>query len=128
MRTPAHRALAVAAVLATPLAGCTWGTPQPSIDKLSVPKDFTFANTRSVAVQIDAGKAMLGASGWASLELARPDGKLVYKGAIGAGHPLSLKLAVAHKDAALRATLITDDGAHHDASIPVSGETSTFTF
>ena len=128
MRITSLGTLALLAAAALPLAGCSWGGPQPSIDKLSVPADFTFANTRSVAVKFDASSTLLGASGWAQLEVARPDGKLLYRGPLGTGHPVQVQLAVASKDGSLNATLVTEDGARHSAQVPVAGNSTSYTF
>ena len=100
----------------------------PGIDKLSVAPDFTFANTRTVALDLKASAEVLGKSGWASVQIARPDGKLLYQGPIGVGHPLTARIALASKDAAVNATLITEDGARHDARIAVSNNSAQHNF
>lgn len=126
MRILGPRSLGLAAALA--LGACQWGAPQPGIDKLSVAPDFTFANTRTVALDLKASAEVLGKSGWASVQIARPDGKLLYQGPIGVGHPLTARIALASKDAAVNATLITEDGARHDARIAVSNNSAQHNF
>jgi len=120
------RILAVAVGAAAMTSGCQ--QPQLPLDQITVPSDFTFANTRSVTVEIGASQAVLGDTGWAKLEIARPDGQVLYRGPLGANRPVQVHLAVATKDDTLPTTMITSDGGRHQVNVPVAGDTATYTF
>lgn len=80
--------------------GCQDGAPAgntSSLRDITIPAGFTFETTREVVVNISATEEKLGASHGA-LEIALPDGKVLYRGPLAASTPLAVNLAVPTKD------------------------------
>lgn len=76
----------------------------PTLRDVEIASDFTFATTRSVALTVRADKGSTGSES-AALEVARPDGKILFRGPIHGDRPLTLDLNVPTKDAELRVKL-----------------------
>jgi hypothetical protein len=127
-RTIQHR-LSTAGALALCVAACTSGShsPPPDLRNAPIPAGFTFQTTRSLDVTIDASSAALPGSGEALLELARADGKRLFRGVLRAGRPVHVKLALATKDDRISAVLHGDAG-DRTATLDASGPSATFSF
>ncbi len=114
------------------LAACLALTPAcgrqkaRSLKEAQIPAGFTFKTSHSVAVTVDASKAALPAGG-SPLELARADGKVLFRGRITTERPLHLKLALATKETELTATLRSASGAT-TLKLPISGAVASASF
>src|SRR5687767_7796915 len=75
-----------------------------SLREVQVPADFTFATSKAVALTVAAEEAAIGAE-QGSIEVARTDGKVLYRGPIKAGEPLAVNLAIPSKDERVDITL-----------------------
>lgn len=83
--------------------GCQDGAPTGntgSLRDITIPPGFTFETTREVVVNVSATEDKLGGTHGA-LEIALPDGKVLYRGPLAASTPLAVNLAVPTKDADL---------------------------
>lgn len=84
-------------------AGCQDGAPttgNAGLRDINIPPGFTFETTREVVVNVSATEEKLGGTHGA-LEIALPDGKVLYRGPLAAATPLAVNLAVPSKDADL---------------------------
>jgi hypothetical protein len=109
------------------LAGCN-KAPQQKLSEVKVPAGFTFATSHGVDINLSAAASALPASGKGGLELARADGKLLYRGQLNAARPVHLKLAVPLKDAELIATLEGPNGAKSTVHLPIAGAAAQHQF
>jgi hypothetical protein len=106
-------------------AGCTTETdaPAPSAQEplraLEIAPDFTFATTRSVSLRVEATAASLGGARTGALEIARPDGKVLYRGPILANRGVELPLVM---PAAARSVhvRIKGDGASAESEVDLA--------
>lgn len=131
LRTSFINALAGAALVS--VVGCaqqgteTSNPEQPqSLRDVQIPEDFTFATSRGVALTVAADEASIGAPS-AALEVARADGRVLYRGPIAAGTPLNLNLAVPTKDNALKLKL-NANGTERTAEVAISEDGINHTF
>ena len=97
-----------------------------SLKEAQIPAGFTFKTSQSVAVTVDASKVALPAGG-SPLEVARADGKVLFRGRITAERPLHLKLALATKERELTATLRNASGTR-TLTLPISGAVASASF
>ena len=111
IRRLGFRSILLGAALALPL-GCYEATPPPegpqSLREVQVPADFTFATSKPVALTVAAESGAIGGEQGA-LEVARADGKVLYRGPITAGERLALNLAIPSKDERVEITLRAND-------------------
>ena len=122
MTTSASVSLRAGAVLWLLIAACE----RPASSKLKdvqVPEGFTFQTSRSVVLGISAPAAM----GSGTLEVARADGRLLYRGSLSSA-PLKVRLGLPTGESALTATLVTADGKRHIKTFPVVSDTATLAF
>jgi hypothetical protein len=103
---------------AAALAGCE-RTPHTSLKDAKIPAGFTFATSREVSVKLSGGAAALPASGVGSLEIARPDGKVLYRGRLDARTPVRVKLPVPNNHGQLVATLEGPGGARSAVKLDI---------
>jgi hypothetical protein len=80
-------------------AGCQEAEPTGAkgLRDITIPPGFTFETTREVVVTVSATEEKIGATHGA-LEIALPDGKVLYRGPLAVAQPLSINLAVPTKD------------------------------
>ncbi len=94
-----------------------------------VPPGFTWQNSRSVAVNLTGKAALIPQGEPAMLELARPDGVVLYQGRLTAKQPsVDLNVAVPNKDQKLIATLVLKDGRKLRQELPVAQNAAKHTF
>jgi len=124
-------ALAGAALIS--VVGCAQQGGEPnnpeqptSLRDVEIPEDFTFATSRGVALTVEANQDTLGAASGA-LEIARTDGRVLYRGPLSAGTPLTLNLAVPTKDDALKLKL-SANGQEHNAEVAINADGVNHTF
>ena len=119
--------LAIAAAAASlSLAACN-KAPQQPLSSVKVPAGFTFATSHGVTIDLKAAASALPASGRGELDIARADGKTIFRGQMNAAAPLHIKLSVPLKDAELIATL---EGPNGKASVkvPIANEAAAWSF
>ena len=124
---------AVAAAALMSVLGCAQGTgegntpEQPqSLRDVQIPQDFTFATSRAVSVTVSANAETLGAETGA-LEVARADGRVLYRGPLSVSQPLSLNLSVPTKDDVVKLRL-SANGQEHTADVSLGANGGTYTF
>lgn len=93
---------------------------------VEIPEDFTFATSRGVALTVAANEATIGAP-TAALEVARADGRVLYRGPLSVGSPLTLNLAVPTKDDSLKLKL-SANGQEHNADVVINADGANHTF
>lgn len=79
------------------LTGCTTEAPQAanaSLRDVSIPPGFTFQTSNTVALEIAPDEAVFDGTPDAPVEVRRPDGAVLYRGAVRKGTPLQLEVAV----------------------------------
>ena len=101
--TSSNMRMAVTTIGILALLGCK-PAPQQALKDVKVPAGFTFATSHGVDVSLTAAASALPASGKAALDIARADGKVLFRGQIDAINPVHLRLSVPLKDGALLAT------------------------
>lgn len=98
--------------------------PQPALANATIPAGFTFSNTRSIAISIDAVPDALLGNAAAPLQIELADGTVLYRGHAHASQPIALNLAVPLRETVLIATLSGTTGANR-IQLPLSqGKTS----
>lgn len=108
--------VALGAALALPTA-CAPGADNQgkkapeSLRDVEIPPDFTFATSRPVALTISAEASVLGGQAGA-LEIARPDGRVLYRGPLTAENTLALNLVVPTKDEEVQLKLQANQQEH----------------
>ena len=137
------RSPSVALSAALLAAGCTFG-PRPTggssggpdekgvaaampLAEAKVPAGFTFAATQSVDVTVQADDKLLKPGQVAGVEVARPDGKVLYRGPVFAEQPARIALAVPLKDKALSMTLRFAQ-TEKRADVDIVGRAASHTF
>ena len=100
----------VMAVLATAVVGCE-AAPQGPVEgtplrEVTVPDDFKFETTQTVGLDLTVSDAIYGDRVDAAVEVSKPNGATVFRGAIRKGHDLSVQIPVArhidHLDVTVR--------------------------
>ena len=79
------------------LTGCTSEAPEAgnaSLRDVSIPPGFTFQTSNSVALEIAPDDAVFESTPDAPVEVRRPDGAVLYRGAVRKGTPLKVEVAV----------------------------------
>jgi hypothetical protein len=81
------------------VAGCVAGDPSEtpptgSVREQSIAPDFTFQTSQTVSVQIAPDDATFAATDDAPVEVRRPDGAVLFRGAVRKGAPLDVELSV----------------------------------
>jgi hypothetical protein len=109
------------------LTGCH-AAPQQSLADVPVPAGFTFATSRGVDINLTAAASALPSTQSGVLDIARADGKVIFRGQISAARPLHLKLSVPLKDAELIATLEGPSGAKSTIKLPISNDAAVHAF
>jgi hypothetical protein len=124
-------ALAGAALVT--VVGCAQGTgdsntpDQPqTLRDIEIPQDFTFATSRAVSVTVSAAQATIGADTGA-LEVARADGRVLYRGPLSVSQPLTLNLAIPTKDDVVKLRL-SANGQEHTAEVALGADGATHAF
>ena len=119
--------LSAALIGAVALAGCG-KAKQESLKSVKVPAGFTFATSHSVDINVTALASAPPPNGNSLFEMARADGKILYKGRIEATKPVHVKLAVPLKDAELIATLEGPNGARNSVKMPIENHAASYDF
>jgi hypothetical protein len=101
--------------------------PAPTFATTKVPDGFTFSAIRPVQLSIAADPKLLPAGASASLEIARPDGALLYRGPLTSKAPLQLKVPLATKDSRLTARL-KGAGPVQSITLEIAGDSAAHTF
>ena len=109
------------------LTGCK-PAPQQALKDVKVPAGFTFATSHGVEINLTAAASALPASGKGELDIARADGKMIFRGQIDATRPVHLKLSVPLKDGTLLATLEGPNGAKNTVSLPIANAAAQYQF
>lgn len=124
-------ALAGAALVS--VVGCAQGIgdgnnpEQPkTLRDIEIPEDFTFATSRAVSVTVSANSANIGAETGA-LEVARADGRVLYRGPLSVSQPLTLNLAIPTKDDVVKLRL-SANGQEHTAEVALGADGATHAF
>lgn len=93
------QALLGCGLIALVAAGCQEAEPTGAkgLRDIDIPPGFTFETSREVVVTVSATEEKIGGSHGA-LEIALPDGKVLYRGPLAVAQPLSVNLAVPTKD------------------------------
>lgn len=125
------RTMAGAGCLAAAVVGCS-NYPHFQHDSgplrgASIPSTFSFQTTRPVDVTLTADKALFGSRTTAGIELTDGNGAVVYRGAIRAGAPLGVHLAVPSKDGAVKATFRAP-GVEKTALVAINQSAASHTF
>jgi hypothetical protein len=100
------RKLVIAAAFA--LSACGQGAGSGSNQDLrqtSIPKDFTFQATRSVALTVTADDKYFGDLSDALLVVARPNGSAMYRGAIRKGEQVNVQVLAPSADGEVELTV-----------------------
>ncbi len=118
------------ALLALPLFACdpagNGSDKKPeSLRDIEIPADFTFQTSAPVALQVAAAPELV-ANGGGALEVARPDGKVLYRGPL-TSQPLNLELVLPSKDEQVHLTL-TANGRQYAADVAVSNQGASHRF
>lgn len=122
-------------------SGCLPAAPAGPIGQAKVPPNADLSGVRAVSVSLTADKTalpfpvalpdlpnlpqLLGAG---SVDLVRPDGKIVYSGKIVATQPLAVKVTIPTKDATLTAVLHPANGADKSAAMTISSGAASARF
>ncbi len=121
-------ATGIAALFAmSSLLGCK-PAPQQALKDVKVPAGFTFATSHGVEINLTAAASALPASGKGELDIARADGKMIFRGQLGATKAVHLKLSVPLKDGAVLATLEGPNGARNTVSLPIANAAAQYEF
>ena len=118
--------LSLAAVASLSLAACS-RAPQQSLANTKAPPGFNWATSHGVAINLTAAASALPSSGRGELDIARADGKTIFRGQINAATPLKLKLSVPLKDSELIATIQGPNGKS-TVKVPIANEAATYAF
>ena len=110
------------------LTGACKPAPQQALNAVKVPAGFTFKMSRSVAVSLSSSAALLPAGAIGKLTLARPDGKLLFEGALSSAAQKSFRVGLPNHDQRLVATLTLKNGKTLHQELPVVGDTASYTF
>lgn len=106
--------------LLAPLA-CTNGPddgPPQTLDDIAIPEDFAFETKRPVALTVRASADVVQQG--AAVEIARDDGRVLFKGPIVADRDLELKVAVPTKDRRVRVKIMNRETTR-SAEIDIEG-------
>ena len=123
---------AIAGAALVSVVGCAQGagegnTDQPtSLRDVEIPEDFTFATSRGVALTVAASQETIGAE-TAALEVARADGRVLYRGPLSVSQPLTLNLAVPTKDSSVMVKL-NANGQEHTAEVALGTDGASHSF
>ena len=110
------------------LSACVSGTsPHGTLATTPIPAGFAFKAIRPVQVAVSAAATLLPAGAYGSVELARPDGALLYKGPITSQSPLNVSVPLASKDSKLTARLVLAGGTK-SITLDVAGDTAAHSF
>lgn len=77
--------------------GCTTeevSAPPTSLSEVTIPADFTFQTSETVAVEIAPPAEAFVSTPDAPVEVRRPDGAVLYRGAVRKDRPLKLEVSV----------------------------------
>lgn len=124
------------APMATPEQAASEGAPVANAEQLSPPRwlhevtppsGFTFEATRAVSVEVTAAPGSL-AQEIVGLEIARPDGKVLYRGPLSAARAVHAQLALPSYQQGLKLTL--GAGTEHEqvVSVAVSDNSASHVF
>lgn len=119
--------VALAAIGVVVLVGCK-PAPQQSLKEVKVPAGFTFATSHGVDINLTAAASALPASGKGQLDIARADGKVLFRGQLDASKAVHLKLSVPLKDNTLLATLEGPNGARSTVPLPIANAAAQYQF
>jgi len=109
------------------LVGCK-AAPQQPLASVKVPAGFTFATSHGVDINLSAASTALPSSGRGELDIARADGKMIFRGQLDATKPVHLKLSVPLKDGELIATLEGPNGVKNAVKVPIANEAAAYAF
>lgn len=89
---------ALSGVFIVGLTACAVDNPSdsaaPSLREVTIPSDFTFQTSRTVSVQINPSDDVFVDTKDAPVEVRRPDGAVLYRGAVRKGKPLDVEVSV----------------------------------
>jgi hypothetical protein len=109
------------------LTGCH-AAPQQSLSEVAVPADFTFATSRGVDINLTAAASALPPNRSGELDIARADGKTLFRGQLSAARPFHLRLSVPLADAELIATVEGPSGAKTTIKLPIANGAAVYAF
>jgi hypothetical protein len=95
--------------------------------RAEVPLHADLSGVRAVDVRLSAPRAVLGGAA-ASVELVRPDGKVVLTGRLDADRPMAVRVVLPTKDSGLTATLRAADGSRRSLALSVQAGVATGRF
>jgi hypothetical protein len=92
----------------SPVESPVEGTP---LREVSIPEDFKFETTQTVGLDLTVADAVYGDRVDAAVEITKPNGATVFRGAIKKGHDLSVQIPVPRHIDHLDVTVRGADGA-----------------
>jgi len=109
------------------LTGCK-PAPHQSLSEVTVPAGFTFATSRGVDINLTAAASALPPNRAGELDIARADGKTLFRGQLSAARPFHLRLSVPLADAELIATVEGPSGAKTTIKLPIANDAAVYAF